>query len=132
MTKAKYYPIPGNTKLPFSAAVQVGETLYVSGQMGVEMADGAARLVGGGMDAEARKAIENMRDVLERHGSSLDRVVKVTVMLADIRQWPAFNKIYVEYFKDPLPARSAFGASGLALGGAVELECIATTGEGRG
>ena len=128
MSKAEYFAIPGNVPLPFSEAVRVGDTLYVSGQMGVEFVDGALRLVSGGMEAEARKAIENMKAVLERHGSSLDRVVKVTVMLADMKQWPAFNAVYLEFFRKPLPARSAFGANGLALGGCVELECVAVIG----
>ena len=121
-----YHPIPGPIKLPFSEAVRVNTTLYVSGQMGVEMGDASVTLVPGGIEAESRKAIENMKAVLERHGSSLDRVVKVTVMLADMADWPAFNAIYAPYFTKHLPTRSAFGASGLALGGRVEIECIAT------
>lgn len=123
---AEYHPIPGNNTLPFSEAVRVGDMLYLSGQMGVTMGDGAIAVVPGGIEAETRKAIENMKAVLERHGSSLDQVVKVTVMLADMADWPGFNAIYVPYFKKHLPARSAFGANGLALGGRVELECIAT------
>jgi enamine deaminase RidA (YjgF/YER057c/UK114 family) len=67
----------------------------------------------------------NLRAVLERHGSSLDRVVKCTVMLADMGEWAAMNGVYVEFFPTNLPARSAFGASGLALGSRVEIECVA-------
>ena len=71
-------------------------------------------------------AITNMKAILERHGSSLDHVVKCTVMMADMAEWPAMNAVYVQHFPLHLPARSAFGASSLALGGRVEIECIAT------
>jgi enamine deaminase RidA (YjgF/YER057c/UK114 family) len=70
--------------------------------------------------------MENIRDVLERSGSSLDRVVKCTVMMADMKEWPAMNEVYVTYFPRNRPARSALGANGLALGARVEIECIAT------
>ena len=83
-------------------------------------------LVPGGIEAETRQALENIRSVLERHGSSMDRVIKCTAMLADMQEWAAMNRVYVEYFSTNLPARSAFGASGLALGGRVEIECLAT------
>lgn len=122
---AEYFPIPGNSTLPFSEAVRVGDTLYLAGQMGVVA---GLKLVPGGIEPETRQALANMKTVLERHGSSLDRVVKVTVMLADMAEWPAMNAVYVQHFKKHLPARSAFGASGLALGGRVEIECIATVG----
>jgi reactive intermediate/imine deaminase len=110
--------------LPFSDAVRVGHMLYLSGQIGT---DRTFALVPGGMRAEAKQTMENVRAVLERHGSSLERVVKCTVMLADMADWPAFNAVYVGYFRpDRLPARSALGANGLALGARVEVECWAT------
>ena len=121
----EHYPLPAGMRLPFSEAVRVGSMLYLSGQMGV---DATARLVPGGIEAETRQVLANVRAVLERHGSSMDRVVKCLVMLADMAEWPAMNKVYLEHFKAPLPARSAFGASGLALGGRIELECIAVIG----
>jgi len=71
-----------------------------------------------------------LRSVLERHGSSMDHVIKCTAMLADMHEWAPMNRIYVEYFPTNLPARSAFGTSGLALGGRVELECVALIGQG--
>ncbi len=123
MSQAEYYPLPKGLDLPFSEAVRVGSMLYLSGQMGIG-ADG--KLVAGGIEAETRQIMENITAVLARHGSSLDRVVKCTVMLADMKEWPAMNGVYVRYFTKHLPARSAFGANGLALGGRVELECIAT------
>lgn len=107
--------------LPFSSAVRVGDVLYLSGQMGFRD-DGT---LAEGMEGQARQAFENIRSVLI--GASLDfsDVFHCTVMLADMKQWPDFNKVYLEYFRDPLPTRSAFGANGLALGGLVELECQA-------
>ena len=73
-----------------------------------------------------RQAMDNIGAVLARRGLSFDAVVKCTAMLADMNDWPAFNKVYVGYFKPgQLPARSAFAASGLALGGRIELECWA-------
>jgi len=124
MTEVEYLPFPVESDLPFCAAVRVGDLLYLSGQMGTR--DG--KLVEGGIEAETRQTMDNIRAVLERHGSSLNRVVKATVMLADMAEWMAMNRIYVTYFPEHLPARSAFGASGLALGGRVEIECIATVG----
>jgi reactive intermediate/imine deaminase len=120
-----YYPVPsaGTTTLPFSEAVQLGETLYVSGQIGNQ--PGTFTLVPGGIGAEAKQALDNMKAVLERHGASLDSVMKCTVFLADIKDWPAFNDVYRTYFKKNLPARSALAASGLAIGARVEVECIA-------
>ena len=109
---------------PFSPAVRVGHMLYLSGQIGT---DSAGRLVPGGIEAETRQTMENIRAVLARGGSSLDRVVKCTVMLADIREWGAMNSVYVTFFAERRrPARSALGASGLALGARVEIECLAT------
>ncbi|MDI1336810.1 MAG: Rid family detoxifying hydrolase [Lacunisphaera sp.] len=115
-------PLNGQA-LPFSEAVRVGDLLFAAGQIGNQ--PGTRNLAPGGIAGEARQTLENMQAVLERHGSSLDHVVKVTVFLADIKDWPAFNEVYVQYFKGPLPARSALGANGLALGAKVEVECIA-------
>ena len=78
-----------------------------------------------GYTAESHQVMKNIKDSLERYGASLEDVVKCTVMMADIAEWPDFNKVYVTYFPGPKPARSAFGAAGLALGGRVEVECWA-------
>ncbi|CAN5116462.1 RidA family protein [soil metagenome] len=123
-SSVEYFPFPERTNLPFSAAVRVDGMLYVSGQMGTD--GDTMRLVPGGIEAETRQTLANMKAILERHGSSLDRVVKCTVMMADMSEWASMNAVYVEHFKLHLPARSAFGASSLALGGRVEIECIAT------
>lgn len=117
-------PALGGRPLPFSSAVRVGDVLYLSGQMGFRD-DGT---LAEGMEGQARQALENIRAVLAGAGLGLGDVFHCTVMLADMAQWPAFNRVYLDYFKDPLPARSAFGASGLALGGLVELECQAYAG----
>ena len=110
--------------LPFSEMVRVGDMLHLSGQMGT--LPGQVKLVQGGVAAEARQALANIRDALEHQGYSLRHVVKCTVMLADMEDWPAFNAIYREFFPPPVPARSAFGATGLALGGRVEIEVLAS------
>ena len=110
--------------LPFSSAVRIGDILYLSGQMGFRD-DGT---LADGMEGQARQALENVRAVLSSAGLSFGDVFHCTVMLADMGQWAAFNDVYLEYFGDPLPTRSAFGASGLALGGLVELECQAYAG----
>lgn len=108
--------------LPFSEAVRVGDMLYLSGQLGV---DRSMKLVPGGIGPETRQAMENIKATLAQYDSSLDYVIKVTVMLADMNEWAEMNKIYITYFPKHLPARSAFGATGLALGARVEIECIA-------
>ena len=120
-----FFPLPpvGGVALPFSEAVRVGDTLYVSGQIG--LAPGTLKPVSGGIVPEAHQAIKNLQAVLARHGSGLAHVVKCTIFLADIAEWQAFNQVYGEYFTGKLPARSALAASGLALGARVELECIA-------
>jgi 2-iminobutanoate/2-iminopropanoate deaminase len=122
-TPAEFYPMPGGRPLPFSEAVRVGDMLYLSGQLGT---DTTGRLVPGGIRAETRQALGNIGAVLERHGASLDQVVKCTVMLADIKEWAAMNEVYVSFFRSHRPARSAFGTSGLAMGARLELECMAT------
>ncbi|UUZ76848.1 RidA family protein [Polaromonas sp. P1(28)-13] len=102
----------------------MGDTLYLSGQMGT--LPGTLTLAPGGMKAEAQQALENIQATLEAHGYCLDHIVKCTVMLADMKDWPAFNEIYKRFFTAPYPARSAFGASGLAMGGQLEIEVIAS------
>ena len=115
-------PIPGAV---FASAVRVGNLLFLSGQIGT---DSAGRLVAGGLQAEARQALNNIKGVLEKNGSSLDRVVKCTVFLADMKDYNDFNEIYASYFRARKPARSAFGATGLARNARLEIECIAVAG----
>jgi 2-iminobutanoate/2-iminopropanoate deaminase len=114
--------------LPFSAATRVGDVLYLSGCLG--NLPGKMELVAGGMEAEARQTMENIKSVLAENGLTFDHVFKATVMMADMKKWGDFNKVYVTYFHpDRLPARSAFGASALALGAQVEVEVMAYCGK---
>lgn len=110
-------------KLPFAEGTRVGDLIFVSGQIGA--APGTLELTPGGVQAETRQALDNIRQVLERHGSSMQQVAKCTVFLRDMEEWPAMNEVYTAAFDGHRPARSAFAASGLALDGAVEIECIA-------
>ena len=121
-----YLQLPGmeERNLPFSSAVRVGNTLYLSGNLG--NLPGTLDLAEGGIGPETRQTMENISSVLKEFGSSMDDVVKCTVFLADINEWAAMNEVYRTYFKNP-PARSALGTSGLALNARVEIECIAVT-----
>jgi 2-iminobutanoate/2-iminopropanoate deaminase len=115
--------------LPFCEAVRAGDLLFMSGQIG--NLPGTHELAPGGIDAQARQTLENLRVALDFAGAGLNDVIKCTVFLADIAEWPAFNAVYREFFPHRPPARSAFAASGLALGARVELEAIAWCGTRR-
>lgn len=112
-----------NNAAPFSEAVRVGNLLILSGQLGV--VPGTGKLAEGGIEAEAKQALENIKAVLEKNGSSLSKVVKSTVMLADMSEFARLNAVYIAYFPKDRPARSAFAAGGLARGARVEIECWA-------
>jgi 2-iminobutanoate/2-iminopropanoate deaminase len=113
--------------LPFSDAVRVGDVMYFSGALG--NLPGKMELVAGGIEAETRQMFDNIARSLEQNQLSFDDVFKCQVFLADMKEWPAFNKIYVEYFKTGrLPVRSAWGVNGLALGARVEMEITAFAG----
>ena len=116
--------VPKN--LPFSEAVRVDNLLYLSGQVGIE--PGTLKLVPGGMKAEARQALTNIKTILDTQGLTTRDVVRCTVMLADITEWSTFNEVYLEFFAPPYPARSALGTGGLALNARVEVECVAVFG----
>ena len=109
--------------LPLSEAVRVGDTLYLSGQVGI--VPGTMNLAPGGLEGETRQTMKNIKTTLETHGYSMNDLVKCLVMLADISQWATFNEVYKTWFDERYPARSAFGANGLAIGAQVEVECIA-------
>ena len=108
--------------LPFSEAVRVGELLFVSGMIGLK--PGTMELAPGGIQPETRQTMENIKAAVERYNGSMARPVKCTVFLADIAEWGKMNEVYVQFFPGDKPARSALGASGLALGARVEIECI--------
>jgi len=117
----EYFRSPGS-RLPFSPAVRVGDVVYLSGQIGAT-ADGQ---IPAGIEAQARAAMDNLQASARLAGVTMDDMFKCLVMLDDMSQWGEFNKVYVTYFKpERLPARSAFGADGLALGATLEVECMA-------
>jgi 2-iminobutanoate/2-iminopropanoate deaminase len=114
---------PAGSNRPFSEAVRAGDWLILSGKLGT---DSSGKLATGGIKAETKQTLDNIRGALERYGSSMDDVVKCTVMLADMKEWGDMNEVYTTYFKkDRMPTRSAFGVSGLALNARVEIECWA-------
>jgi 2-iminobutanoate/2-iminopropanoate deaminase len=113
--------------LPFSAAVKVGNLLFLSGQIGNKT--GTRELADTGIAGQTRAALENIKGILTAAGSSLERVAKCSVFLADIKDYQAMNAVYATYFpKDP-PARSTFATNGLAFGARVEIECLAVAGQ---
>jgi reactive intermediate/imine deaminase len=114
------FVVPNSPGSPFSPVVRVGNILYVSGQLGT---GGAAA---GGIKGETTAAMTRISELLKQAGSSLERVAKCTVMLADMKDWAAMNEAYNAFFPTKRPARSSFGTNGLAMGGHVEIECIAT------
>jgi reactive intermediate/imine deaminase len=119
----EYSSAASTANRPFSDYVKVGNVLYLSGKLGT---DSSGKLAAGGITAETKQTLENIRSVLEKNGSSLDQVVKCTVMLADMKEWADMNSVYTTFFKkERMPARSAFGTTGLALNARVEIECIA-------
>lgn len=111
---------------PFSPAVRVGNLVFLAGQIGTR-ADAQGTVVAGGIQAETRQTMENIKAVLEKIGLTMEHVAKCTVMMADMAEWPAMNEVYATYFPTNKPARSALGANGLALNARVEIECIAST-----
>ena len=119
-------PMLNNQPLPFSDAVRVGDVLYLSGQLGI----GPDGKLPDGIEAQTKQALENVGAILKRAGLGYSDVFHCTAMLSDMANWPAMNKVYVTYFPEgKRPARSAFGASGLALGALIELECQAYAGK---
>jgi reactive intermediate/imine deaminase len=109
--------------LPFSEGIAVGRLVLLSGQIGV--VPGERRLNNATPEAEYRQVMDNIVATLKANGMTTKNVVRCLVMLADMQEWEAFNRVYVGYFEPPYPARSAFGANGLAFGARVEVECIA-------
>ncbi len=118
----EYYNEGNPPGRPFSLAVRAGDYVHLAGQMGTD----EKGLVPGGFEAQSRKTMDNIAAVLKGMNLSMDNVVKCTVMIQDMNKWGDFNKIYTTYFKPGrMPARSAFGVSALALGGEIEVECLA-------
>src|SRR5579872_3606798 len=107
--EVEYLDLPAPNTYPFSGAVRVGDVLYLSGALGNDPA--TKKLVPGGIEAETKQTLENIKATLERNGSDLDHVVKCTVFMADIQEWPRMNEIYEKYFLQHFPARSAVAGS---------------------
>ena len=119
-------PTLNGQPLPFANAVRAGDTVYLSGALGL----GADGKLPAGVEAQSRQTMDNIAAMLKSAGLGWGDVVKCTVMLDNMADWPAFNGIYRTYFPDgKFPARSAFGADGLALGALLEVECIAYAGK---
>ena len=123
LAQVQKYPAGGAlSDMPFSESVRAGGLLFISGQVG---SDDSGNLVEGGIRPESRQVMRNIRDIIYRRGLTMSDVVKCTIFLADVSKWGDFNQVYTSYFSKPYPARSALGANGLAIGAAVEVECIA-------
>lgn len=119
------YHMPyGRPTRPFTPAVQVGDVLYLAGQIGTA-ASAQGGVVPGGIQPETRQTMMNIKDVLEKSGSSMEHVFKCTVFMADMKEWDSMNEVYTTFFPNHKPARSALGANGLALNARVEIECLA-------
>lgn len=113
---------------PYSQAIRAGDLVFTAGQLGLDPASGefAADDVAG----QAERALANLAAILEAAGSGLDRLVKVTVFLAEIEDWPAVNEVYARVVPEPFPARSAFAVKDLPKGARVEIEAVATVDAG--
>ena len=120
------HPSVNGQRLPFSDAVRVGDIVYLSGQLGI----GADGKLPDGIEAQTRQALDNIGATLKLAGLGYGDVFHCTAMLSDMANWPAMNTVYVTYFPEgKRPARSAFGANGLALGALLEIECQAYAGK---
>lgn len=108
---------------PYSQAIEANDTVYVSGQLPINPATGL--FAEGGIQAEARQSLTNIKNILAEAGLSMNNVAKVTVLLADISNFAAVNEVYAEFFEAPYPARSAFAVAALPKGANIEIEAIA-------
>ncbi len=113
---------------PYSQAIRTGELVFSAGQLGLDPVSG--EFVAGGVAGQAERALQSLDAILQAAGSGLDRLVKVTVYLADISDWSAVNEVYARMIPEPFPARSAFAVRDLPKGALVEIEAIATTAAG--
>jgi len=111
---------------PYSHAVVADNTMYISGSLGLDPVSGD--LVTGGIEPEADQALKNIGAILRAAGADYNNVVKVTVLLSDIADWPTVNTVYQKYFKSHYPARAAYAVKELPKGGKVEIEAVAVLG----
>jgi reactive intermediate/imine deaminase len=106
----------------YSQAAQVGNTIWVSGQIALDPA--TKEMVSGGIEAEIHQVFRNLKAIVSAAGAGFDDVVKATVFLTDLSHFALVNKVMAEYFREPYPARAAVGVSALPRGAQVEVECI--------
>ena len=110
---------------PYSQGIRAGNTIYVSGQIPIDPATG--EFAGADIETQTRQSLTNIRNILEEAGASMKDVVKTTVLLNDIGDFAAMNKVYAEFFSEPYPARAAFQAAASPKGALVEIEAVAVT-----
>ena len=108
---------------PYSQAIQVGNLLYTSGQIPIDPATG--QIVEGGIEAQTRQSLLNVQAILKEAGVTMGSVVKTTVFMADMNDFPAMNAVYAEFFTQPFPARSAVAVKNLPKGALIEIEVVA-------
>jgi 2-iminobutanoate/2-iminopropanoate deaminase len=113
---------------PYSQAIRAGGLVFTAGQLGLDPASG--EFVSDDVAGQAEQALRNLGAILEAAGSGLDRLVKVTLFLAEIGDWPAVNEVYARVVPEPYPARSAFAVKDLPKAARVEIEAIATVDGG--
>ncbi len=111
---------------PYSQAVRVGDTVYVSGQIPLDPASGT--LVSGDIEAETRRVIENLQAIVQAAGGTLAQVVKVTIFLTDLAHFAVVNQLMASYFSEPYPARATVGVAALPRGARIEMECVLSLG----
>ncbi|XP_041484191.1 2-iminobutanoate/2-iminopropanoate deaminase-like isoform X1 [Lytechinus variegatus] len=111
---------------PYSQAVIAGNTMYLSGQIG--LIPDSKKMIEGGIEAETEQALKNMGEVLKSQGLSYNNVVKTTVLMADLNDFQKMNAIYAKYFPKNFPARAAYQVARIPLDGRVEIEAVAVLG----
>ena len=130
-TRKQIIDVPGVARLPvFSSAIRSGDFIFLSGAIGAIPGGNPPTLAEGGVVPQTRQTMENIRQVLAAAGATMADIVKCSVFIADMADYARVNEVYLEFFPSDPPARSALGANGLALGAAVEIECIAAVPEG--
>ncbi len=112
---------------PYSQAIRVGHFVHTAGQIGLDPATG--ELVPGGIEEQTRRVLQNLSAILDAAGSSLSRVVKTTVFMADLGEFARMNAVYAEFFPPNPPARSTVQVAALPRGAKVEIECLAVASE---
>ena len=110
---------------PYSQGIKAGKTIYVSGQIPIDPATG--EFAGQDIEAQTRQSLTNIKNILKEAGADMSGVVKTTVLLKDIADFAAMNKVYAEFFTEPYPARAAFQVAAIPKGALVEIEAVAVT-----